>query len=513
MNELTRQIGAIFHGIWRHRWLGMGLAWGLALLGAIVVWVVPERYEARAQVYVDTQTVLKPLMAGLAFQPDVDQQVRMLGRTLVSRPNVERLVNDKSLGLLKSGSAADQDQAIEALMKAIKVQQTGGNNLYAITYRDVNSQRAQRVVEGLVNLFMDSGVDNKRRDSQEASRFIDEQIKVYEAKLVEAENRVKEFKLRNLNAGTANTNQDYFGRMNALNDDINKLRVQLSAAEQSRDALRRELAREEPQLPTEAASAVSLTPDTDARISAQKRQLDELLRRYTEAHPDVVAARRIIAELEMQRQREVEGRLRLTSKSAQAATNPVFQRIRISLAEAEANVASLRGQMTSLQSRLEETRAQAGKMPQAEAELAQLNRDYEVIRKNYEQLVTRREQASLGVKIDQTASMAEFRLVEPPRVLPQPVFPSKKQLAIGLMLIALLLGAAAAYVKTMTNPSFGSERELREFTKRPVLGSLAIVVDPRATALAKQDRLRLAGVFGLYVVAHLGWIGLIALRS
>ena len=519
MNELTRQIASIGRGIWRHRWMGVSVAWVMALLGGLVVWGVPERFEARAQGYVDTQTVLKPLMAGLAFQPDVDQQVKMLGKTLISRPNVERLVNDKSIGLLKGTSEAERDLAIENLLKTIKAQPTGGNNLYAITYRDTNGQRAQRVVEGLVNLFMDSGVDTKRRDSQEASRFIDEQIKAYEGKLVEAESRVKEFKRRNLTVAATGTgtNQDYFGRMTGLSDDINRLRGELSAAEQSRDAYRRELDHEDPNMPSDPASAVSLTPDLDTRIQAQNRQLDELRRRYTNEHPDVMAADRTIKELEAQRNQERDAKMRAFKAAgrngAAAATNPVYQRLRITLAEAEAKVASLRSQLSTQQARLEETRAQAGRAPEAEAELAQLNRDYEVIRKNYEQLVTRREAASLGVKIDQSSSMAEFRLVEPPRALPQPVFPGKRQLAMIMMLVALLFGAGAAYGKTLLNPSFASERELREFTKRPVLGSLSVVADPRVAAVDRQDRLRLAGVMGLFFLANIGWMGWITFRS
>jgi uncharacterized protein involved in exopolysaccharide biosynthesis len=191
----------------------------------------------------------------------------------------------------------------------------------------------------------------------------------------------------------------------------------------------------------------------------------------------------------------------------------VFQRLRISLAEAEANVASLRSQLGTQQARLEEIRSQANRVPQAEAELVQLNRDYEIMRKNYEQLVQRREAASLGVKIDQTSSMADFRLIEPPRVLPTPVFPSRTQMALGVMLLALIAGVAAAYAQTLLNPTFTTERELREFTKRPVLGSLAKVEDPRDRDLERNDRLKLAGVMGLFVLANVGWVAWISLRS
>lgn len=513
MNEFTRQAAILAGSVWQHRWMAVAVAWIVALAGALVVWVVPERHEARARVYVDTQTVLRPMMVGLAFQPDIDQQVRMLGRTLISRPNVERLVNNPAIGLEKL-EPGQLDAQIESLMKSIKVELTGGNNLYAISYRDQDPVRARKLVEVLVGMFMESGLDTMRKDSAEASRFIDEQIQQYEGKLTEAENRLKDFKLKNMSVA-ATTNQDYFARIQTLTDDVNRLRVQLSAAEQSRDATRRELGNEEPNLPVAAASAVSLTPDLDSRVETQKRQLDEMLRRYTEEHPDVLTTRRIIAQLEDQRRREMDA-LKSTSSAtrrAAAATNPVFQRLRLNLADAEANVASLRSQLGNQQVRLEEIRAQANKVPQAEAELVQLNRDYEIMRRNYDQLVQRREAASLGVKIDQTSSMADFRLIEPPRVLPSPVFPSRIQMAIGVMLLSVILGVAAAYAQTLLNPVFSSERELREFTKRPVLGSLLKVDDPRDRDLNRQDRLKLAGVMSLFVLANVGWVAWISLRS
>lgn len=511
MNDFTRQAAILAGSVWRHRWVAVAVAWLVAILGALVVMVVPERHEARARIYVDTQTVLRPMMVGLAFQPDIDQQVRMLGRTLISRPNVERLVNNPTVGLEKV-EPSKVDSQIETLMKTIKVEQTGGNNLYAISYRDTNGERAQRLVEALVSMFMESGIDSKRKDSADASRFIDEQIKSYETKLTESENRLKEFKLKNMNVAATQT-QDFFGRIQSMTDEVNRLKVQLSAAERSRDAIRRDLEGEDPQLPMGAASAVSMTPDLDERILALKRQLDDMERRYTENHPDVKTTRRMITELEQNRRAELD-RLRAENpKRRTAATNPVYQRLRNNLSDAEANVASLRGQLEAQAARLEEVRSQANRVPQAEAELAQMNRDYEILRRNYDQLVQRREAASLGVKIDQTASMADFRIIEPPRMLPAPVFPSRIQMAAGVMLLSMVIGVAVAYAMTLVNPTFASERELREFTKRPVLGSLTKIEDPRERDQLRQDRMKLAGVMGLFLLANVGWMAWISMRA
>ncbi|WKB53918.1 XrtA system polysaccharide chain length determinant [Eleftheria terrae] len=513
MNEYVRQAAGVLYEVWQRRWIALLVAWAVALLSGAVIFVYKDRYEATAQVYVDTQTVLKPLMAGLAFQPDVDQQVRMLAKTLISRPNVEKLVDTPEMDLASSDPKL-RARTIDALMKKIRVTPSGGGNLYTISYRDSDGQRAHRVVEGLVNLFMEASIGGKKRDSQEASRFIDEQIQEYESKLVDAENRLKDFKLRNFGL-TGMSNQDYFARMSTLSDEVNKLRIDLSAAERSRDALRKELNAEEPQLPPEAMLPAGgpVVSELDARLDAQRRQLDDLLRRYTDDHPDVISVRRTIAAIEQQKKQEVDARAVSGRGRQAAATNPVFQRIRIALAEAEANVASLSGQLSAQQTRLEQIRALAGRVPQVEAELAQLNRDYEVIRKNYEQLVSRREAASLGVKIDQSSHLTDFRMVEPARVSPGPVFPSRKILGLLAMLGSAAAGCVAAFLMTRLFPSFHDEKALRELSKRPVLGSVGVVQTDEGRRKERRERLQFAGAAGVFFVANMAWVGWITLQG
>ncbi|HEX5358047.1 MAG TPA: XrtA system polysaccharide chain length determinant [Aquabacterium sp.] len=507
MDDTLRQVSSILIAMWQRRWVGVAVAWVIAFLGAGVVYVMRDRYEASARVFVDTQTVLKPLMNGLAFQPDVDQQVRMIARTLISRPNIERLIQSPRIGL-QYLSEADREKIIDRFTKEIKVAPSGDANLFAITYRDINPQRAQRVVEDLVALFVSSGVVDKQRDSEQARQFLDDQIKSYELKLTEAENRLKDFKIKNFGL-TGTSNQDYFARMSTSSDEVSRLRVELQAAEQARDALRRELANEDPTMPAEASGlpVQSPTAETDARLDAQKRQLDELMRRYTDEHPDVVAVRRSIAQLEQQRRAELDARAKAgNGKLKPAPTSPVFQKIRVTLAEAEAKVASLRGQLGAQQGQLDQARTMASRMPAVEAELAQLNRDYDVVRKNYEQLVTRRESASLGEKIDQTTKVAEFRVVEPPRVSPTPAKPSRMLVALASIAAALLGGAAATFGLSQVFPSVYDARQLKEISGRPVLGSVSLVVGPAIHEQARRNNRVFAGAMAIFLMANVGWL-------
>lgn len=505
MNDLLQRVAGELRSMWKYRWIGAGVAWGIGMLGAVALVFVQDRYEASAKIYVDTQTVLKPLMTGLAFQPDVDQQVKMLARTVISRPNVEQLMKSSVVGL-PTPAPGRYDYEVEKLKDKIRFVPSGSGNLYSISYRDVDPQRARRLVESLVNMFIASSSVAKQRDSAEASRFIEEQIKAYETKLTEAENRVKDFKLRHFGV-TGVANQDYFSRMAALSDEVARLKLELIAAEQSRDALRKELSAEDPQLPPESLPTGGVAPaksDVEVRLDTQRRLLDDLLRRYTEAHPDVAAVRRTIAQLEVQlRQEEAAAR---SKGKGHAATNPVYQRLRVSLAEAEASVASLRTRLGVQQGRLDQIRATATQIPQAEAELAQLNRDYDIIRRNYDQLVARREAASLGVKIDETSGLADFRLVDPPQVAPTAVVPSRRMLAALVALLALAAGAGVAYGLTQLRPVINDMRTLRELTRRPVLGAVSLLVDERMRTMVRRDAGLFAGALGLFLLMNAAWI-------
>ncbi|HEX6707554.1 MAG TPA: XrtA system polysaccharide chain length determinant [Albitalea sp.] len=512
MDQLIQQVLEIVRAMWRRKWIGVAVAWAVGIAGAIGLTLVPNRYEASARVYVDTKTVLRPLMRDLAVEPDIDQTLGLLARTLITRPNVELLMRKSNLDV-EALSPLARDRTVEMLMREIKVAGSGRDNVFNFSYRDTNPDRARLVVQNLVSLFLESDTGAKRRDAEQARGFIDEQIKNYEARLTEAENRLKEFKLKNM--GIADSGgRDYFARMSALTDEMGKLTVELRAAEQSRDALKRELSGETanllPELPSGPVVGVS---EYDTRLDAQRRQLDDLLRRYTDLHPDVIATKKLIARLEEQRQQELEARRRAeAAKPKTASGNPVMQQVKLALAEAEANVAALRVRAGDMQARLGQLRASASKVPQVEAELAQLNRDYEVIRRTYETMVARREKASLSEDVDATRS-AQFRMIDPPRTAPQPVFPNRLGLAPLVLLAALAAGVAAAFLMVQLVPTFDNSRLLRNATQRPVLGSVSMLVNDGMLRRARKELFAFSSALGgLLVVAGI-WIVWVSMNT
>ena len=499
VEKRVREVRSLARSVYRRRWLALGTAAVLAVLGALASRALPERYEATARIHVDTQMALKPLMVGLTYQPDPNQQVAMLANTLISRINMEQLVQRPEFRH-EARDAVEREALVDRLMQKIRVAPTAVANLYEIKYRGPSAADAKRVVQATVELFALGDVGARQQDARDAGRFIEGQVRAYEVKLVEAEQRLKDFKLRNVGI-TGVSDQEYFLRVSKLGDDVAKQRIDLIAAARSRDALRRELGSEEAAWPAEGTARAD-TPE--GRVAAQTRVLEELLRRYTDAHPDVVAARRTLAALgtEARQQKELGG----PRRAARAATSPVHRRLGVALAEADANVAALQSQLREAEARLEQARSLAGRLPQVEAELAQLNRDYEVIRKNHEQMVARREAASLGERLDARAHLAEFRLIDPVRAPASPVFPSRVQLAWGGLAMSLVLGVLLALLADLTRPTFDDLRSLREFSGRPVLGLLT----PTSAAAIRRDKaeaLRFATAVAVLGVLQLGWIG------
>lgn len=504
MDDLLQQLLNYARGMWRRRWAGLAVAWALGIVGALVLFKMPDKYEASARVYVDTDSVLKPLMSGLAVQPDIDQQIAILSRTLISRPNVEKLIRmtDMDLGLQ---TEREKERLIEGMTRTLEIKSSGRENLYTIGFRHQSPEEAKRVVQALLSIFVESGIGDKRKGSDTARRFIDEQIKAYESKLQEAEDRVKEFKLKHL-ALMGGDGRDYFGQMSQLQEQLNIARLEVRAAEQARDALKRELAGEDPVYLPDNSSASTPVPEIDGRIDTLKRNLDELLRTYTENHPDVIGTRRVIESLEAQKKKELEEMAARRKADGSAGrsmtnTNPVFQQIKISLADAEANVAGLRTRAADLENRVEKLKASAQMRPQIEAEYAQLNRDYDVQKRNYESLVARREAAALGGEMDAAAGIADFRIIDPPAASPNPVAPNRMLILPVILLLALGGGVFVSFVISQLSPTFHDARMLREVSQRPVLGTVSMLLTPAITRQRRRSVMYFAGgVAGLVAV-------------
>lgn len=511
MDEFLRIAVITLHGMWNHRWIGIATAWLAAAVSFLAIASTPELYEASARIFVNTDSILKPLMTGLTVQPNDDQRIVMLSRVVISRPNVERLV--QSVGLDANLPSREQREAVvDSVIKRLQFKGAGRDNVYTLTFRDVDPERARKAVEMMTGMFIQSSKGGKSEDTETAKKFIEEQIAVYDKKLQDAENRLKEFRTRYLGMAPGEGRQDYFARMAETERTLNQARLELREAERARDAYRRGLESADapvPGSPTPVTGA--LAADLDSRIETQRRNLDALLQRYTDNHPDVQGARRVLRDIEAQRAQLGPVRSAAAAPAASAFAGPrASEQLKISLAQSEASVASLSARVAEYAARYDNLKQSASLVPKLEAELAQLNRDYEVNKRNYEMLAARRESANISGEMQTVSGVADFRMVDPPRVSPQPVWPTHRVLFPLALLASLAAGLIAAYVARELRPSFYDGRSLRESTGLPLLGVVSLNVTAPASRRMRQARIRFAGALGALVASYA--VGFVALE-
>jgi polysaccharide chain length determinant protein (PEP-CTERM system associated) len=502
--------------MWIYRRVAMLTTWLVGAVGVGVVLLMPDYYQASARVFVDTQSILRPLMTGIAVQPNIEQQVSMLSRTLINRPTVERLVRIADLDL-GAQSKASTDAVVDAVTKSISIQSTGRDNLYTLSYRNPSPEKAQRVVQALLTIFVESSLGAARQDSDSARRFLDEQIKSYEAKLTEAEGRLKAFKLRNIEM-QSQSGLDSAGRAAEIDNQLSQARLDLREAESARAAAGRQLEvlRSQAARPLASSAPDVQTPELDARIYAQKRNLDTLLQRYTDEHPDVVRTRFLIADLEAQKRREVE-ELRRKVQMGHAApaveTNPAILELSRIYSAAEVQVASLRARVVEYESRSHRIHEQLKVAPQLEAELAQLNRDYQVNQKNYADLVARRESALMSGKLENTSNVAEFRVIDPPRVAPKPVAPNRLLLMPVSLLVAIGAGLGMAFVMSQVRPVFFDGVTLRQVTQLPLLGVVGLIASDESRRRESRSLMRFIMACVAFLLLYAGGMAVLSIHS
>lgn len=484
MEELITQLLSLIKGVWKYRWYAMVIAWVVAVSGWIAVYKMKDNYQSSARVFVDTQSILKPLLSGMTSIPNVEQQVSIMSRTLLSRPNVERVIRMVDLDI-KAKTVKDREQIIENLMSKIKIGGTVQNDIYTISYNGENPKLVKEVVQALLTIFVEGSFGDKKQDSVKAIQFIDDQIKNYEEKLATAENALKEFKLKNIGL-LPRQGSDYGAKLIETSDSLSQARLELHEAEQARNAIKRQIDGDEPV----DKGGLAATPEIDTRLQALNKNLDTLQVQYTEQHPDIISTKRLIAQLEARMQEEAK-----TRKNTDPGLHysPMLQQLKVALSSAEARVASLRARVGEYSLRNTRLKDMSIAAPEVEKQLAQLNRDYQIDKVNYEKLVASRESAKLSGDLSATTEMMTFRVIDPPTMPIKPAGPNRLRLFSIAFAAALAAGIGFAVLMSKIRPTFVSTYNLREETGLPILGSITM----NWTEKEKKRRKKSLYAFGL----------------
>jgi polysaccharide chain length determinant protein (PEP-CTERM system associated) len=496
MNEIYQQIQGYAAALWRKRWYIALVAWGVCIPGWIGVMTLPDRYESQSRVYVDTDSLLAPLLRGISVESNIGQQVDFMQRTLLSRPNMERLMRLAELDL-RAKTQADMELVLKDLAKRIQIVQNQGKNLFSISYADSSPEVAQRVVQSLLSIFVESNVSASRSDIEKARQFLDAQVAQYERQLHEAEERLADYKRTHLavlsRTGGGNSFQQ---SLEAVRSQRVELQGQLTEATSRRESLRKQLETVPqflaidslPQYIVARGGEKPLPPALAAlntRMQDAQKQVDLLSTRFTDNHPDMIAAKRQLVSLKEQ-YADTEKKLKAepepdpSDPKAVKTTipNAVYDQVKLKLVDIESTITTIERHIETVDEEARKYEDLAATAPVVEAELATLNRDYGVLRKNYDELVARREAVRMSDAVETTGDKIQFRIVDPPQIPTVPSGPPRLLLMSAVLFGALAAGGIAALLMAQLDDRFFTVENLRQSVGIPVLGSISRILTP-----------------------------------
>ena len=502
MNEVYAKFVSYLISIWRRRWYVVAISWFLCGAGWTFVASMPDKYESSSRIYVDTDSMLGPLMRGLAVQTDVFQQISVMHRTLLSEPNLEKVLLMTDLDLSVQTDAA-REGLIGSLRNRIKLSQQG-QNLFNVSFTDTDPVMAKRVVQAVLQIFVEGNLGASRKDMETARRFLDDQIRDYEQQLVQAETRLAEFKRKNL--GFLPGGGNYYSRMQEMRARIDKTESQISQAISLRDELSQQLTSVPEYQETQSndnnlASEFGgpgvgpASDDTQVRIMEIEVAINELLTRFTAKHPDVVAAQRRLDALRKQLEEErsafdaapdqelgnqqADAAARASESQRNFIPNPVHEQIKLQIVQQQASIAALNRRLSTEREDVSKWLKMAGLVPKVEAELTRLDRDYAIVKRNYEQLRSRKESAKLAQDLETKAQKVQFRVIDPPKVPITPSGPNRRLFLTIVLLAGIAGGVGFAFLLVQINSTFSNVQQMRAKFTLPILGSISAIMSIR----------------------------------
>ena len=496
MDGLYEQFRIALHAVWMRKWLALAVAWGLCLAGWLGIALIPNSYESKARVFAQMQSIL-PDKIGITAAERQNDLLRVK-QTLTSTENLEKVVRRTDLNQLV-GSDRDLAAQVEKLRENIKVV-AQPDNLFEISATSAvggfsnaqNAKTAAGVVQNLIDIFVEENLSGDRAETGESLTFLDEELRRREQQLQEAEQRRVDFETRyvGLLPGEGSLGQ----RLGAARSELASIDQQLVAAQSGLSAIRSQMG----STPATIATPGGSGGFAGSQMAALQAQLSQAQAKgWTESHPDVIVVRQQMERLRPQVDAEKQ-----SLASGGGTPNPNYAQLRALAAEREAQVAAAMTRKTQIEAALKQLQQNQSNEPEVVAEQARLNRDYEVLKRQYDKLLEDREQVRLRSDVQRKTDAIDFRIIDPPSRPTVPLSPNRPLLLTLILFVAVAGGVGVAFAKAQLQMTFPTQGRLEQATGLPVLGSISTLLTPARKAQQAQRTKWFAGAGGALAAAY-----------
>lgn len=509
MNGIYEEIRIALHAIWQRRWLALAVAWGVAVLGWLMIALIPNSYTSQARIYVQQDTVLTSEIG--VSDREQRANIERIRQTLASTANFEQVVRQTDLA--QQATTDEQIRSLAGQLRAnvvVAAQQDPNSfgrpgNMFEISASWESPGLAQQINQKLIDVFVEENLAGSRAQATQSVEFLDRQIAEREERLQQLEERRANFEreFSGVLPGTGTITQ----RMEQARSELRDIENDLAAAQSSLSTIQAQMNATSPttRVPGFGGGSAAAGPAT-ARLNALQAQLaDARSRGWTDQHPDVIALESQVARARAAARGEGGGR----SGGGGTASNPLYTSLSSMMADRQAQVAALTARRDQIRDGLEAIESQRRTNPGSLAEQQQLDRDYLALQTQYNQLVADRERVRLRGDVATETDSNTFRVVDPPSMPGAPAAPNRPLLLVLVLIAAIAMGLGAAFAQAQLTTTYPTARRLGNGTGLPVLGAISEFVRPAEAEIRRQNfrkfaaaSIALFGVLGLLMVAE-----------
>ncbi len=389
---------------------------------------IPKQYQTQSTVFIE-KNVITSLVKNFTVTPDMHDRVQVIRYALLSRGLIERALKTVS-SFDMPDTNAKLNAFIQGLIKRTNIR-VSGNELFIVSFTDINPVFAQEYVNALVKLYVEENIGGKRDETSGANRFLDEQLVHFKSKLDEAEDAIINFR-KEQGVFAKDDDTSVLADIKEYQREIENIELTL----ESQKARKRQSLLQLKTIPKNV-NVFNEQGNVD-RVVFLEAKIRQLLSTYNENYPEII---RLKAELESLKQSHVEEKTESFESSGTSMPNPVYQEVQQNIFELESEISSLEGRKRHLQKIKVSKEQQLQESPEINKELDRLIQERDSSRKIYEQLLTSVGQSEVAKQMELGDKTTTFRIVDL-AILPQvPVSPNMVRMIMMSIIAGFLLGA------------------------------------------------------------------------
>ncbi len=511
----------------RRKWLTAFSVLIIMFLALVYCVMVPDQYKSETKILIIPPAVAEGMIrstvnisAGerlMAIQQDITSRARLrsvINSIGIGRLGFEGMTEDQMLGKMRDRIELD-------IVKNPDRRAERNVNTFYISFLHEDPKVAQDVTSSLGALFIGENIKLREAVTNETTLFLEAQLEETRVRLEQQEAKLKEYKLR-YSGELPQQEGANLSRLQRLQDQIKnntdaiaRLHDRRSLLESQAGVIVKNLQGDSSGASPDQMIPVSLIAD----LAARKKKLEEASRKYTERHPAVVQARWEVEQAEAaiaeaRKEAKAGGGTAIVSPSDLKHLNPEMaeaQRIRQQIQQIDLEINAKTRENASANHMIEQIQYKVDRLPQREQEMIALTRDYEKIKKTYDDLLDKKLKAGISKKLEDDQKSERFQVVEPAGLPIRPSEPDRLQVLLLGLLSSLVLGVGGAFLLEMMNPTLRGAKEFRHYFDVPILASLPVIQDDQykrrvayRSLAVKCGLLSMGGAYAIFLTLHGG---------